>query len=90
MLSLTQILKDLNADLGQTTKTNLQNLTKLFNLIQNIEKGKTYETKAHSVIETMDTKVKLYFQSMVFQMEMEQIAESIVRIKKRIAVNRIT
>lgn len=27
---------------------------------------------------------------MVFQMEMEQIAESIVRIKKRIAVNRIT
>ena len=38
----------------------------------------------------MDTKVKQYFQSMVFQMEMEQIAESIVRIKKRIAVNRIT
>lgn len=54
-----------------------------------LEKGKEFESNACRVIGEKNSYAKHYFQLTIVEMEMQQIAESILRVTKRIPRRRL-
>jgi hypothetical protein len=54
-----------------------------------LDKGIGFETESLKIVSQKNTCAKRYFQLTIVEMEMQQVAESIVRITKRLNKRRI-
>ena len=65
--SLPNLIKELEADLAQTSSTNDKTLSKLQKKTDDIEMHREFETASHAVIKALDPVAREYFQTVIFQ-----------------------